>query len=98
MSILLTGRRTSGLLLHPTSLPGRHGTGDLGPAAHEFVDFLAAAAQQWWQMLPVGPPGAAPGYSPYSSYSAFAGSPYLVSLELLHRDGLLDRGDLAAPR
>jgi 4-alpha-glucanotransferase len=72
---LLTGRRASGLLLHPTSLPGDHGSGDLGPAAHAFVDFLSQAGQAWWQMLPVGPPGAAPGFSPYSSTSAFAGSP-----------------------
>lgn len=48
--------RASGVLLHPTSLPGRVGVGELGPAAHKFVDFLAAAAQSWWQMLPIGPP------------------------------------------
>ena len=83
--------------MHPTSLPGAHGSGDLGDAAHAFADFLAAGEQAWWQMLPVGPPGAAPGFSPYSSYSAFAGSPYLISLEHLHRDGLLEARDLAAP-
>jgi 4-alpha-glucanotransferase len=96
-SPVLVGRRSSGLLMHPTSLAGAHGNGDAGPAAYKFVDFLRAAAQTWWQMLPVGPPGARPGYSPYSSTSAFAGSPYLISLELLYRDGLLDKTDLAAP-
>src|SRR5687768_17661433 len=97
MTAVLTGRRTSGLLLHPTSLPGRHGTGDLGPAAHKFVDFLAAGGQKWWQMLPVGPPGAPPGFSPYSSYSAFAGSPYLISLDELVKVRLLDARDIAPP-
>ncbi|MEO6436592.1 MAG: 4-alpha-glucanotransferase, partial [Tepidisphaeraceae bacterium] len=93
----LTGRRSSGLLLHPTSLPGAHGSGDLGAAALAFTDFLAAGGQQWWQMLPVGPPGAAPGYSPYSSTSAFAGSPWLISLDKLAEDGLLSPRDLVAP-
>src|SRR5438874_13069242 len=95
MTPVLTGQRTSGILLHPSSLPGLHGSGDLGRAARRFVDFLAAAGQSWWQMLPVGPPGAAPGFSPYSSYSAFAGSPYLISLELLVEDGLLARKEIA---
>jgi 4-alpha-glucanotransferase len=96
-SLVLTGRRSSGLLLHPTSLPGPHGNGDAGPAAHQFIDFLANAGQRWWQMLPIGPPGAAPGYSPYSSYSAFAGSPWLISLEQLAHEGLLTRRELTAP-
>src|SRR3954470_4758052 len=82
-------RRSSGLLLHVTSLPGRHGSGDLGREAHRFVDFCADAGQTWWQMLPVGPPGPHPGNSPYSSYSSAAGSPYLVSLDELGREGLL---------
>ena len=82
--------------MHPTSLPGPHGNGDAGPAAYAFVDFLHAAGQRWWQMLPIVPPGAKPGYSPYSSTSAFAGSPFLISLELLARDGLLDPRDFAA--
>ena len=86
--------RASGILLHPTSLPGPHGSGDVGPKAHAFVDFLAAAGQRWWQMLPVGPPGDPPGNSPYSSYSAFAGSAWLISPELLREDGLLGREDL----
>lgn len=72
--------RSSGVLLHPTSLPGRHGVGDLGEEAYRFADFLAAAGQRWWQMLPVGPIGMAPGYSPYSSESAFAGSAWLVAV------------------
>ena len=90
-------RRGSGLLLHPTSLPGPFGNGDLGPGAHAFADFLAAAGQRWWQMLPVGPPGE--GHSPYSAASAFAGNPALVSPEALAERGLLRRGEIsAAPR
>jgi len=85
-------RRAAGLLLHPTSLPGPHGSGDLGHAAREFVDLLAAAGLRWWQMLPIGPPG--PGNSPYSAYSALAGSPLLISLDLLAERGLLERRDL----
>ena len=81
-------RRASGLLLHPTSLPGPSGMGDLGPAAHRFADFLAASGQSWWQMLPVGPIG--PAHSPYQSPSSFAGNPLLVSLEALAEDGLLE--------
>ena len=65
--------RASGILLHPTSLPGRHGIGDLGRHAHEFVEFLAATGQRWWQMLPLGPTGY--GNSPYQSPSSFAGNP-----------------------
>ncbi|MFH1747198.1 MAG: 4-alpha-glucanotransferase [Planctomycetota bacterium] len=83
--------RACGLLLHPTSLPGRHGSGDLGPGAHHYVDFLADAGQRWWQMLPTGPPGA--GNSPYSSSSALAGSPLLISLDKLVDDGLLSAAD-----
>ena len=88
--------RSSGILLHPTSLPGPHGVGDMGPAAYQFVDFLRRAGQRWWQMLPVGPPGG--GNSPYDSPSAFAGSPLLISLELLVRDGLLKRSDITPGR
>jgi 4-alpha-glucanotransferase len=87
-------RRSSGLLLHVTSLPGRHGSGDLGREAHRFVDFCAEAGQTWWQMLPVGPPGPHPGNSPYSSYSSLAGSPYLVALDALGEDGLLRPAEL----
>ena len=86
--------RASGILLHPSSLPGPHGSGDLGPSAHRFAEFLSRAGQTWWQMLPVGPLGG--GESPYDSPSTFAGNPLLVSLELLARDGLLEPRDLAA--
>jgi 4-alpha-glucanotransferase len=88
--------RSSGVLLHPSSLPGPHGAGDLGPAAYRFVDFLARAGQRWWQMLPVCPLGA--GNSPYDSPSAFAGNPLLVSLEFVREDGLLEQRELDAPR
>jgi len=84
-------RRASGVLLHPTSLPGPSGSGDLGVRARAFADFLADAAQSWWQMLPVGPVG--PGNSPYQSLSSFAGNALLVSLETLVEEGLLAAGD-----
>jgi 4-alpha-glucanotransferase len=81
--------RASGILLHPTSLPSRGGIGDLGPAAYEFVEFLAAARQGLWQVLPLGPPGK--GNSPYSATSAFAGNPLLISLERLADRGWIER-------
>lgn len=84
--------RASGILLHPTSLPGRFGIGDLGPEAYRFVDFLHAAGQGLWQILPLGPTGF--GDSPYQSFSAFAGNPLLISPELLMQDGLLDENVL----
>ncbi len=77
--------RLSGVLLHVTSLPSYGGVGDFGPAAYAFVDFLAAAKQRLWQVLPLSPTGY--GSSPYSALSAFAGNPVLISLELLVRDG-----------
>jgi 4-alpha-glucanotransferase len=80
--------RTAGILLHPTSLPSRGGIGDFGPAAYEFVDSLAAARQGLWQVLPLGPLG--DGNSPYSSTSAFAGNPLLISLERLADHGWID--------
>ncbi len=80
-------QRTCGILLHLTSLPGPHGSGDLGPAASRFADFLARAGHRWWQMLPTGPIG--PGNSPYSSISGFAGGAHLISLEHLAREGWL---------
>jgi len=58
-------RRSCGVLMHITSLPNRHGSGDLGKSAYEFINFLHAAGQSWWQMLPVNPPG--DGFSPYLS-------------------------------
>jgi 4-alpha-glucanotransferase len=84
--------RTSGILLHPTSLPGRFGIGDLGPAAYNFIDWLAEAGQGVWQVLPLGPTGFAD--SPYQCLSAFAGNPLLISLDKLVRDGLLAESDL----
>jgi len=80
--------RLTGILLHPTSLPSRGGVGDFGPAAYEFADFLASARQGLWQVLPLGPP--AKGNSPYSSTSAFAGNPLLISLERLAEHGWID--------
>jgi 4-alpha-glucanotransferase len=79
--------RSAGVLLHPTSLPGPFGIGDLGPVAYRWVETLAAMRQSWWQVLPLGPTGA--GDSPYQSYSAFAGNVNLLSPELLQRDGLV---------
>jgi 4-alpha-glucanotransferase len=87
--------RSAGILLHPTSLPGPHGVGDLGAAAYRFVDVLQAARQSIWQMMPLGPVGL--GNSPYSARSAFAGAPLLVSLEEVAAKGWLDRGDLDGP-
>jgi 4-alpha-glucanotransferase len=78
-------KRLSGVLLHITSLPSQGGVGDFGPAAHAFVDFLAAAGQRMWQVLPLSPTGY--GSSPYSAISAFAGNPVLISLELLCEQG-----------
>ncbi|MBK9529064.1 MAG: 4-alpha-glucanotransferase [Acidobacteria bacterium] len=79
--------RASGILLHPTSLPGPYGIGDLGGNAYEFVDWLVSAGQKLWQILPLGPTSY--GNSPYSSYSAFAGNTLLISPELLVKDGLV---------
>jgi len=80
--------RASGILLHPTSLPGPFGIGDLGPEAYKFVDFLVEARQSLWQVLPLGPTGY--GDSPYACYSAFAGNTLLISPEKLVDEGLLD--------
>ena len=80
-------RRCSGILLHPTSLPGPNGCGDLGPAAYHFIDWLVKAGQSLWQVLPLNPVG--PGNSPYQSVSTFAGSPLLVNLESLVSQGWL---------
>ncbi|CAN5433816.1 4-alpha-glucanotransferase [soil metagenome] len=85
--------RASGILLHPTSLPGGYGIGDLGPEAFRFVDFLAAAGQTYWQILPLGPTGY--GDSPYQCFSAFAGNPLLISPEKLIEDRLITEEDLA---
>lgn len=85
--------RASGILLHPTSLPGRFGIGDLGPEALHFADWLAEGGQAIWQVLPLGPVGY--GESPYQLFSAFAGNPQLISPERLVERGLLDEADLA---
>jgi 4-alpha-glucanotransferase len=87
--------RGSGILLHLTSLPGRHGIGDLGPEARRFVDFLAATAQSYWQFLPVGPTSMGFDNSPYTSLSAMAGNPLLISPDLLAEQGLLTREEVA---
>jgi len=79
--------RSSGILLHPTSLPGNLGIGTLGAEARRFVDFLAGAGQRIWQVLPLGPTGY--GNSPYQCFSAFAGNPLFISLEALVEEGLL---------
>jgi 4-alpha-glucanotransferase len=84
--------RASGILLHPTSLPGQFGIGDLGLQAYRFIDFLAESEQQYWQVLPLGPTGF--GNSPYMCYSAMAGNPLLISLELLRDEGFLAESDL----
>jgi 4-alpha-glucanotransferase len=85
--------RASGIILHPSSLPGSYGIGDLGPQAHRWVEFLAKCGCSLWQVLPLGPTGY--GDSPYQCFSAFAGNPYLISPELLLADGLLQPEDLA---
>ncbi|HEU5349325.1 MAG TPA: 4-alpha-glucanotransferase [Ktedonobacterales bacterium] len=85
--------RASGILAHPTSLPGRFAVGDLGPGTNAFLDFLAASRQQIWQVLPLGPTGY--GDSPYALLSAFAGNPLLISPELLLDEHLLAPDDLA---
>ena len=83
--------RAGGILLHPTSLPGRYGIGDLGPQAFRFVDWLASTGSKLWQVLPLGPTGY--GDSPYQCFSAFAGNPYLISFDALIEDGLLTEAD-----
>lgn len=85
----MTFVRSSGVLVHPTSFPGPYGIGDLGGAARTFVDWLARAGQKYWQLLPLGPTGY--GDSPYQSFSAFAGNPYLIGIDGLIADGLLSK-------
>jgi 4-alpha-glucanotransferase len=89
--------RSSGILLHPTSLPGRFGIGDLGDEAFSFIDFLQTGSQSLWQVLPLGPTGF--GDSPYQCFSAFAGNPLLVSPDRLVEEGYLSNSDIEdAPR
>jgi 4-alpha-glucanotransferase len=85
--------RSSGILLHVTSLPSPFGIGDLGESAYEFADFLAAAGHKIWQVLPLNPTGF--GDSPYQCFSAFAGNPLLIDLRTLREQGMLDAADLA---
>lgn len=85
--------RSGGILLHPTSLPGPYGIGDLGPQAYRFVNWLASTGCKLWQVLPLGPTGY--GDSPYQCFSAFAGNPYLISFDALIDDGLLTKDDFA---
>jgi 4-alpha-glucanotransferase len=85
-------KRSAGILLHPTSLPGKFGIGDLGYEAYRFVDFLADAGQKLWQVFPLGPTGY--GDSPYQCFSAFAGNPLLISPDVLLSDGLLSKDEL----
>jgi 4-alpha-glucanotransferase len=86
--------RSSGILLHPSSLPGPFGIGDIGPQAIRWIDFLAGAGCSLWQMLPLGPTGY--GDSPYQCFSAFAGNPYLISPQALIEDGLLLPEEISA--
>jgi 4-alpha-glucanotransferase len=88
--------RSSGILLHPTSLPGPYGIGDLGPEALRFANFLAEAGQTLWQVLPLGPTGF--GDSPYQCFSALAGNPLLISPQRLEEQGWLDRSELGNVR
>jgi 4-alpha-glucanotransferase len=88
--------RAAGVLLHPTSLPGAHGIGELGSQALRFAGYLHAAGIKIWQVLPLNPTGY--GDSPYQSLSAFAGNPLLISLEELAEDGLLDQNALPSLR
>jgi 4-alpha-glucanotransferase len=85
-------KRASGILAHPTSFPGPYGMGDLGKGAYDFIDFLEAAKQKLWQVLPLGPTGF--GDSPYQSFSAFAGNPYLISPDGLVKEGWLTKEDV----
>ena len=84
--------RSSGILMPMSSLPSKYGIGTMGKCAYEFIDFLKAAGQKYWQLLPLGPTSY--GDSPYSSFSTFAGNPYYIDLDMLIADGLLKRSEL----
>ena len=84
--------RKSGILMHITSLPNAYGVGTVGKCAYDFVDFLKAAGQSYWQILPLNPTGY--GDSPYQSFSSFAGNHYLIDLDMLIEDGLLKKEEV----
>ncbi|MBD3266681.1 4-alpha-glucanotransferase, partial [bacterium] len=90
----MKNKRSSGILLHPTSLPSPDGIGDLGRAAYRFIDLLEHAGQKYWQVLPLGPTGY--GDSPYQCFSLFAANPLLIDLDDLRERGLLEKADLAS--
>ena len=85
-------QRGSGILMSVTSLPSPYGIGTLGRAAYEFVDFLRKAQQRYWQVLPIGPTSY--GDSPYQAFSAFAGNPYFIDLDILAEEGLLQYDEI----
>ena len=89
-------KRSSGILMHISSLPSPYGIGTFGRAAYEFVDQLVRAGQHYWQVLPLGPTSY--GDSPYQSFSAFAGNPYFIDLDTLADEGLLDQGWVSSIR
>ena len=91
---MLTMKRSSGILMPVYALPSPHGIGTFGRAAYDFADFLHAAGQSYWQMLPLGPTSY--GDSPYQSFSTYAGNPYFIDLDELAADGLLTAGEIAA--
>ncbi|WP_324718999.1 4-alpha-glucanotransferase [Salinimicrobium sp. HB62] len=90
-------KRSSGILLHITSLPGDFGIGDMGPEAYKFLNFLERSGHTYWQILPLNPTDGIYQHSPYSSHSAFAGNPLLISPELLEEEGYIDLKDFPAP-
>lgn len=90
----MINQRSSGFLLHITSLPSSYGIGDLGPEAYKFADFVANSGSECWQVLPLNPVSSDYGFSPYSGLSAFAGNTLLISPDMMHEEGLLDQEDL----
>lgn len=89
--------RSSGILLHITSLPGKFGIGDIGPEAYDFIDFLKESGHKYWQLLPLNPTDGVYSHSPYSSHSAFAGNPILISPTLLEEEGYVDLNNHSLP-